>query len=595
MFRKIMLFAIVFSLIFSLAYAVEKNTVKRDQFIHSIKSVMGTPQKASTDQSAIKYLEQIKSAKGKYAKLQGMSTWRDGFESGFDWVTWGTDHNWDRTADNPHRGDWCAWCSETTRDAGEDNYPNYCDANMGIPVQEMQPYIKWITFDFYYDMDIERNYDFFTVRFWAYDAATNAWWWLIPDDMPFTGSSDGYKKYKFDFAGFEPAVLVENITHVGAAFTFTSDYSVTGPGVWIDDVKVRQHFYNPTTVDDFEGMPIAGLAPLTVEFMQDCGGVPNKFFWEYGDGGAQKIRQGWPNWMPHQYIYQNAGEYSVKLTATSNSNSADLTIPNMIYADAKYDYLPLTIIDAGDTWPGEEWENAIDHDVYGSGAIAAAVATDPRCEFMIADENEKDVYKIRLLVDTAEDHQYATVKTKDYKITLTDTKGVNFVIDSTSTKLNGNWDEIDVTVLNEGAPVVAKYIKLELLTARGGSAYRELAEFQVFGTEVGALPKGMPKAATELPTTFDLAQNYPNPFNPATSISFQLPENAEVELSIYNVQGQLVRTLVNGSVNAGQHSFTWNAVDMNGQAVAGGVYIYKLQAIGESKVTSFTKKMILMK
>ena len=79
-------------------------------------------------------------------------------------------------------------------------------------------------------------------------------------------------------------------------------------------------------------------------------------------------------------------------------------------------------------------------------------------------------------------------------------------------------------------------------------------------------------------TSYELLQNYPNPFNPSTAISFALPEASEVTLSIFNTNGQLVKQLVAGAMNAGRHNFTWDATDERGQRVASGVYLYVLNA-----------------
>ncbi len=92
-------------------------------------------------------------------------------------------------------------------------------------------------------------------------------------------------------------------------------------------------------------------------------------------------------------------------------------------------------------------------------------------------------------------------------------------------------------------------------------------------------------------TSYQLEQNYPNPFNPSTTISFALPQAGEVSLSIFNTNGQLVKKLVTGEMNAGLHSFTWDATNERGERVASGVYLYVLKAGG------FTaqKKLVLMK
>ena len=87
-------------------------------------------------------------------------------------------------------------------------------------------------------------------------------------------------------------------------------------------------------------------------------------------------------------------------------------------------------------------------------------------------------------------------------------------------------------------------------------------------------------------------QNYPNPFNAGTTISFNVPEDGgSVALEVYNIQGQLVKTLVDRHLAAGPHEFTWDATDAHGNPVASGVYLYRLSAGDYVE----TKKMSLIK
>ncbi|MCF7792649.1 MAG: C10 family peptidase [Candidatus Cloacimonetes bacterium] len=90
----------------------------------------------------------------------------------------------------------------------------------------------------------------------------------------------------------------------------------------------------------------------------------------------------------------------------------------------------------------------------------------------------------------------------------------------------------------------------------------------------------------------DLGNNYPNPFNPTTTINYSLAEDSFVELEIYNVKGQLVKTLVANEQTAGQHSVEWNGKDNLEKDVSSGIYFYKMRAGG--RYTS-TRKMILLK
>ena len=80
------------------------------------------------------------------------------------------------------------------------------------------------------------------------------------------------------------------------------------------------------------------------------------------------------------------------------------------------------------------------------------------------------------------------------------------------------------------------------------------------------------------PTEFDLLQNYPNPFNPTTVIEYHVPESANVTLQIFNVQGQLIRTLVDANQAAQSYKVVWDGRDMTGSLAPSGVYFYQIQA-----------------
>ena len=88
-----------------------------------------------------------------------------------------------------------------------------------------------------------------------------------------------------------------------------------------------------------------------------------------------------------------------------------------------------------------------------------------------------------------------------------------------------------------------------------------------------------------------LGNNYPNPFNPETEIKFSMADPGVVSLNIYNLKGQLVKTLVRGELDKGVHSVKWDGTDNFGKKTTSGIYFYKMT---NGRYTS-TKKMIMLK
>ena len=107
-----------------------------------------------------------------------------------------------------------------------------------------------------------------------------------------------------------------------------------------------------------------------------------------------------------------------------------------------------------------------------------------------------------------------------------------------------------------------------------------------------------------IPAEYALEQNYPNPFNPSTKIKFAVPKESNVNLSVYNVLGELVTTLVNGQMKAGYYEYEFSAIggsSSSGNAVnlSSGVYLYRIKA-GDPSASSGqdfveTRKMVLVK
>jgi len=92
--------------------------------------------------------------------------------------------------------------------------------------------------------------------------------------------------------------------------------------------------------------------------------------------------------------------------------------------------------------------------------------------------------------------------------------------------------------------------------------------------------------------------NYPNPFNPSTTISYALPYSSNVELTIYDITGKVVRTFNEEVQSAGYQNIVWNGTNQNGSRVSSGIYFYRFKAASlesNGKVYEKTAKLILLK
>jgi hypothetical protein len=131
-------------------------------------------------------------------------------------------------------------------------------------------------------------------------------------------------------------------------------------------------------------------------------------------------------------------------------------------------------------------------------------------------------------------------------------------------------------VLNE-----SNYYRIAAVDHAGNiSDYSDVVDFTVLATDLDLIPE-----------VFALHQNYPNPFNPTTQIKYDLPEDALVSITIYDIMGRSIKSLVNSHQSAGYRSIQWDATNNLGEPVSAGMYIYMIQA-GDFRQT---KKMVLLK
>ena len=170
---------------------------------------------------------------------------------------------------------------------------------------------------------------------------------------------------------------------------------------------------------------------------------------------------------------------------------------------------------------------------------------------------------------------------------------------STATETNNSGFQVERKLKGTG-----DWTKLSFVSGKGTSTEINNYSYQDKGLSVGKYAYRLKQVDLDgtfeyspivevdvnAPDEFTLYQNYPNPFNPSTTIEYSLPENADVSISIYNALGELVKTLINGTVEAGYQKATFNA-----SSLTSGTYIYQIKAVSNGKTFVDTKKMVLIK
>ncbi len=240
---------------------------------------------------------------------------------------------------------------------------------------------------------------------------------------------------------------------------------------------------------------------------------------------------------------------------------------------------PTTFVLIEDFYPGVEWEEyAYDiSDLSGSGYLAWVLQDTGTMRYFSFDNVRLTVPAVQplepptnLVVDTMTGHFTWEAPVMDdligYDVYLNDE------LQGNTTDLQWQFTElVNGTVYEAG--VVAVYDE--------GFSDMATLGFTYEGTEV----------ENNLVAVTELESNYPNPFNPTTNITYSIKDAGNVTLGIYNLKGQLVKTLVNEVIETGKHTATWNGTDNTNKPVSSGVYFYKLKS---GSYTS-TRKMILLK
>ena len=416
------------------------------------------------------------------------------------------------------------------------------------------------------------------------------------------GGSSTYQQIALDVDQLASANgLSLNSTFV-VKFQQYDNYSIATDGMAFDDISVISNDVPP--VADFEGNPTSGVYPLAVQFTDLSSYNPTSWSWNFGDGGSSTAQN-------PSHTYTAAGTYTVTLTAT-NAFGSD--------AEVKTNYITVTEPSANQVITFDDFESGLGHYTDGGGDCArytgGTYAWSGSAAMDIQDNSgvsssfyhstgydvsgygtlEVEFYFIAISMEVNEDFWVQYYNGSSWQTVASFARGVDFnngtfyvatvTIPSSSYNFptnarlrfmcdaSGNADDVYIDDIT--------WTGLSTVTATGGATL--LASAPASGT-----PLKLETSA--IPEDYALLQNHPNPFNAGTTINYALSEPGDVDLVIYNMLGQRVRTLVQGYQPVGTYTIEFDAKDANGNDLSSGLYFYRL------RVNDFveSKKMMLLK
>ncbi len=294
------------------------------------------------------------------------------------------------------------------------------------------------------------------------------------------------------------------------------------------------------------------------------------------------------NTLPPGFAYTTAQQIALDGNQVQNSQLSDIyfglqfsdtTLVEKYNENAATDEpTSLVFIEGSPSFIKEPWSNLVDSDLEGWDGTATVKADENGhvwAVFGFAD-GAAMFDKATLFLDNGTDddaYEGRQPDRVDLFVSNSGLSGTDFAFFGHAYVNNARTASVEL-----GVPVTAKYLKITAPNVSDG-AWKQLVEMVLScaGRE-GAIPATKSVSVAELPSTYVLGQNYPNPFNPITTISYTLPETQNVDITIYNIKGDLVKQLVSSRQDAGVYNVNWDATANNGHKVTTGIYFYRLRA-----------------
>ncbi len=462
------------------------------------------------------------------------------------------------------------------------NYPNGANFTLDSPEYYLITSFNPILF-FWHWYDIENGYDGGNVKVsadggttWSvitplagYTGTANSANPLYPEEI-FCGTSPGWEYEEFDLSSYAGQNLIFR-------WHFGSDSSVTYPGWFIDDVGITGFSFGYLfgTVTEFgSGNPIEGATVSIVGTGLSDTTQADGFY---------EILGTWPGVFDISCVaplYLDAEELNFSIATVITTLDFSLLWSEIsVYPDEIICHLPpdtvgivsFTITNNG---PGD-----LEYLITTEYTDAVKIETFTPHNIRV---NRKSLSNTKKVCEVKQEFTVNDTYDTSY---LTDETWLGMIINISGT-VSGNGGTVVVLVTINSADLLAGDIHNANLVIHNNSNYGG-----DFILPITLIVENVNVEQNLLPLEIKLIGNYPNPFNPVTNISYSIIEAGYVKLEVYNLRGQLVKTLFNEIKETGKHITSWDGTDNSNKPVSSGVYFYKIYS---GKFTS-TKKMMLMK
>jgi len=405
---------------------------------------------------------------------------------------------------------------------------------------------------------------------------------------------------------------------------------------WDEDGAPFDPDSSPSLTTNFAGEPTSGYLPLTVQFldMSTATDSTEVIYWQWDfdfDGVVDSEEQN-PTW-----TYTEVGEYTVSLIVSDGVSSDTLIREDYIQADYSEAPFILSIEDITEDQGGwvyleflrsfydtdtlrtsemygierlddGEWVSLHSIVAYGAGSYITEART-------LADSSETtDGMTLFRVIAAMEEGNFASEPAGGYSVdNIAPAVPTGFSANGTESAISISWDqsqEDDFAFYqvyrstepdfdpNEIDPLVetVETVYTDSDVVGGVIYYYRISAFDTHGNESEYSDQVSASVLSiddeiGIPDEYALKQNYPNPFNPVTTLHYDLPEDGLVNITIYDIMGRVVKTMVNNTQEAGYKSVIWNATNDYGNPVSGGVYLYQIHA-GDFRQS---RKMVMLK